>query len=115
MSPVYAWSRRSAALVLVTVILAGCQSGRIAPAGAAGVSKPDECCKTAGSAITDGKSIEIPAATPWIVREKRRPLSCLDARYTDQDEHRGTLKNESDRPTVLTFFYTRCQNTHTGT
>src|SRR4051794_5846511 len=35
----------------------------------------------------------------------------MNAAYTDQDEARGTLGAFVDRPTVLSFFYTRCENT----
>jgi cytochrome oxidase Cu insertion factor (SCO1/SenC/PrrC family) len=56
-------------------------------------------------------AIEIPTSTMWIAAQDRRPLTCLNALYTDQDEGHGTLGAFLDRPTVLTFFYTRCENT----
>lgn len=44
-----------------------------------------------------------PQGTPMVLRN-------LDIGFTDQDGHTGTLAELIDRPVLLTFFYTRCQN-----
>ncbi len=46
----------------------------------------------------------------WSAIARRTRLQNLDITFKDQDGHEGVLRNVIDRPAVITFFYTRCQN-----
>ena len=48
--------------------------------------------------------------TPWIEPGDRRQLNIMDIRYTNQDGATGVLGGLMNKPVVLAFFYTRCQN-----
>ncbi len=48
--------------------------------------------------------------TPWIESGDRRHLDIMDIRYTNQDGAAGVLRELMTKPTVVAFFYTRCQN-----
>ena len=54
---------------------------------------------------------QIPVASPWTEPAQRVALTNTDIRFRDHDGRAGTLKSLLDRPSVVTFFYTRCQNT----
>ena len=49
-------------------------------------------------------------ATPWIAPDHRSRFDGMDIRYTDQDGHTGVLGSLMNKPVVIAFFYTRCQN-----
>jgi protein SCO1/2 len=46
----------------------------------------------------------------WVSPDERRLLQDLDVRIVDQDGKERVLSDLLDRPVLLTFFYTRCQN-----
>ena len=47
----------------------------------------------------------------WLEPDERAdPIEGLEIHYTNQEGTEGTLKELVDRPTLVTFFYTRCQN-----
>jgi protein SCO1/2 len=48
--------------------------------------------------------------TPWIDAARRTPLHALDVSFKDHDGRDGVLRDLIDRPVLITFFYTRCQN-----
>lgn len=49
-------------------------------------------------------------ATPWLDPNDRRRPKNIDIPLVDQDGQEHTLDEVVDRPTFLTFFYSRCQN-----
>jgi protein SCO1 len=58
-----------------------------------------------------GTSHATPALyTPWVPAGERRPLKNLDIAFKDQDDSSGVLGSLVDKPVLITFFYTRCQN-----
>jgi len=56
------------------------------------------------------RAVTVPLVTPWIVPVRRQPLRNLDIPLTDHDERDHVLRDLVDRPVLLTFFYSRCQN-----
>jgi protein SCO1/2 len=48
--------------------------------------------------------------TPWIESGERRQLKVMDIRYTNQDGGTGVLGELMNKPVLIAFFYTRCQN-----
>ncbi len=52
----------------------------------------------------------IPLFTPWTPAGERSRLRNLDIAFKDQDGRSGVLGDLVDKPVVITFFYTRCQN-----
>jgi len=48
--------------------------------------------------------------TTWAPVAERAQLRNLDAAYTDHDGRAGVLRDLADKPLLVTFFYTRCQN-----
>ena len=48
--------------------------------------------------------------TPWIAPKDRRSLNIRDIGYTNQDGAAGVLGGLMNKPVVIAFFYTRCQN-----
>lgn len=67
----------------------------------------------AAEAVADDASASlgnVPLRTDWIDISDREPLEPLDIHYTNQDRRQGVLRSLTDRPTLITFFYTRCQN-----
>jgi protein SCO1 len=66
-----------------------------------------------GLAVLDpgqSSTSEAKLVTPWIEPSERRPLNIVDIRYTNQDGASGVLGGLMNKPTVVAFFYTRCQN-----
>jgi protein SCO1/2 len=49
-------------------------------------------------------------ATPWLEPTERHRLQNLDIALVDHDGRKHVLSQLIDRPVLLTFFYTRCQN-----
>lgn len=49
-------------------------------------------------------------ATAWLEPSRRPSLATLDVPMTDQDGRVVTLSDLIDRPTAVSFFYTRCDN-----
>ena len=70
-------------------------------------SAPEEDCH-------DGHGKEeamgVPLFTPWVAAGERSRLRNLDIAFKDQDGRSGTLGDLVDKPVLITFFYTRCQN-----
>jgi protein SCO1/2 len=54
--------------------------------------------------------LTIATASPWLPASKRTRVNNLDVAFRDHDGRAGVLRNVVDRPSVITFFYTRCQN-----
>ena len=54
--------------------------------------------------------VEEGLATQWIAPDNRSRLDGMDIRYTDQDGHTGVLGSLMNKPVLIAFFYTRCQN-----
>jgi protein SCO1/2 len=52
----------------------------------------------------------IPLFTPWVPAGERNRLQNLDIAFKDQDGRSGVLGHLVDKPVLITFFYTRCQN-----
>jgi cytochrome oxidase Cu insertion factor (SCO1/SenC/PrrC family) len=48
--------------------------------------------------------------TAWRAPDQRRRLRNLDISYKDQDAKPGILGDLVNQPVLITFFYTRCQN-----
>lgn len=48
--------------------------------------------------------------TPWIVPAERTRLHNVDIAFRDQDDRGGVIASLLNKPVVITFFYTRCQN-----
>jgi len=48
--------------------------------------------------------------TPWAPVGQRTRVQNLDIAFKGHDSREGVLRNVVDRPAVITFFYTRCQN-----
>lgn len=46
----------------------------------------------------------------WAAVAQRSKLANLDIAFKDHDGREGVLRDVIDRPSVITFFYTRCQN-----
>lgn len=51
-----------------------------------------------------------PLYTAWVAAPQRYRLQNLDIRFTDHGGGPGVLRDLMNKPTVITFFYTRCQN-----
>ena len=52
----------------------------------------------------------IPLFTDWVSPAQRSRLQNLDIAFKDQEGRSGVLGELIDKPVVITFFYTRCQN-----
>ncbi len=65
---------------------------------------------TPGAASGSSTSAGIPLFTPWLNPGQRSRLQSLDVAFKDQDGRTGVLGDLIDKPVVITFFYTRCQN-----
>ncbi|MDX1502556.1 MAG: SCO family protein [Thermoanaerobaculia bacterium] len=52
----------------------------------------------------------IESSTPWLAPAERPRLAHLDVRLEDHEGDLWSLDDLVDRPVLLTFFYTRCQN-----
>jgi protein SCO1/2 len=52
----------------------------------------------------------IPLFTSWIPAAQRSRLQNLDIAFKDQDGRSGVLGDLVNKPVVITFFYSRCQN-----
>jgi protein SCO1/2 len=48
--------------------------------------------------------------TPWVVPGDRRPPTIMNIPYTNQDGTAGVLGGLMNKPAIVAFFYTRCQN-----
>lgn len=64
----------------------------------------DHCATTsAGTAGTEH-------VTAWVPADRRTPLKNLDIGFRDHGGREGMLAKIVDKPVVVTFFYSRCQN-----
>jgi len=61
-------------------------------------------------APSDRESPALPLYTPWVPAGQRSRLQNLNIAFRDQDGRPGVLGNLVDKPMLITFFYTRCQN-----
>jgi protein SCO1/2 len=75
-------------------------------AAAAHAGEHDHCA-TAPAAPPDAVSQHV---TPWIPAAERKPLQNLDIAFKDHDGRDGLLAKIADKPLLVTFFYSRCQN-----
>lgn len=48
--------------------------------------------------------------TPWAAPAERPQLRTLEITFKDHDGRESLLRDVIDRPVIITFFYTRCQN-----
>jgi protein SCO1/2 len=48
--------------------------------------------------------------SPWVAVSQRNRLQNLDITFKDHDGRAGVVGKLVDKPVVITFFYTRCQN-----
>ena len=64
------------------------------------------CLALPGQSATSEEQL----VTPWIEPKDRRPLNIMDIGYTNQDGAAGVLGELMNKPVVVAFFYTRCQN-----
>jgi protein SCO1/2 len=60
--------------------------------------------------LADEGEVAIALKSEWIGKSSRKEIAQLDIGYTNQESKAGTLRDLIDRPTVITFFYSRCQN-----
>lgn len=56
------------------------------------------------------ESPDLSLSTPWIPSGQRRRVQNLNIAYKDQDGRTGVLGKLVSKPSLITFFYTRCQN-----
>lgn len=61
---------------------------------------------------TESSPDAISLMTAWLGDGEREPVAELDIAYTNQNGERGVLRELVDRPVLITFFYTRCQNNY---
>lgn len=69
--------------------------------------------KPASTDLKVGASHDLSDATlasPWISPTERVRLRSMDISFRDQDGQNGLLRDLVDRPTLVTFFYSRCHN-----
>ncbi|HEV2805762.1 MAG TPA: SCO family protein [Chthoniobacterales bacterium] len=62
------------------------------------------------AADTASPELTAPLYTPWVSAAQRRQLQNLDISFKDHADRPGSLRNFLNKPAVITFFYTRCQN-----
>ena len=60
----------------------------------------------------DQQDLGIPLVSNWQNSLERRWFREFNVRFTDQTGDEGRLIQLIDRPTLITFFYTRCQNNY---
>lgn len=93
------WARSASVCALLGLLISG-TSGALA-------SDPEVGCH-------DGHAKEetmgVPLFTPWVAAGERSRLQNLDIAFKDQDGRSGVLGDLVDKPVLVTFFYTRCQN-----
>lgn len=53
---------------------------------------------------------DLPLSTAWIAAAQRSQLRNLDIDFKDHNGRSGLLRDLMNKPAVITFFYTRCQN-----
>ena len=56
------------------------------------------------------RRVEVPLSTAWIPIGERRQLKTLDVGLTDSNGRASQLGDLVDKPVLITFFYTRCEN-----
>lgn len=93
------WARSASVCALLGLMIPG-TSGALA-------SGPEADCHDGhGKEETMG----VPLFTPWVAAGERSRLQNLDIAFKDQDGRSGVLGDLVDKPVLVTFFYTRCQN-----
>lgn len=92
------WGRSLSACILSVLILG--TSGALA--SGPGVDCHDEHGKE--------EAMGVPLFTPWVAAGERSRLQNLDIAFKDQDGRSGVLGDLVNKPVLVTFFYTRCQN-----
>lgn len=71
------------------------------------------CCLALGTTRAkdgDRETAVPPLYTPWVSAEQRSRLQNLDIEFKNQDGRPGVLRELLNKPVLITFFYTRCQN-----
>jgi len=70
------------------------------------------CLLPGVSSATDtlSSSLRVPLYTAWVPAAQRSYLHNLDIAFKDHNGQPGELRDLMNKPTVITFFYTRCQN-----
>jgi protein SCO1/2 len=66
-------------------------------------------CATA-PALKIAPQAGVPLSTDWLEIKARPQIDLKHIDFTDQNGAKGQLDQLIDRPTLITFFYTRCQN-----
>ena len=61
-------------------------------------------------ADTPSSGLSVPLYTVWVPAAQRSQLHNLDIHFKDHDGRPGVLRDLMNKPAVITFFYTRCQN-----
>src|SRR5262245_16263481 len=80
-------------------------------AGALALVAADNVQKSkADDSESDLESISL--RTAWIAAIDRKSNAEFDIAFMNQDGETGVLRDLVDRPTLITFFYTRCQNNY---
>lgn len=65
---------------------------------------------TSSAADSASSGLSMPLYTVWVPAAQRSQLHNLDVPFQDHDGRPGVLRDLMNKPAVITFFYTRCQN-----
>jgi protein SCO1 len=85
----------STTAVVIVVHLAGCTELSVSSGSVA------SCC---------GTSPDLVSVTSWQRPETRKTMVCSQASYEDQSGGTGVIADLLNKPTLVAFFYSRCQN-----
>lgn len=101
--------RRVTFLCVGVMLLGGCEPS----AGPPVISSTDGSVTAGGN--PERKAFHAEAVDPltvghWISPDKRQPVLALDARTESHSGRQKTIRQWIDRPTLLMFFFTRCEN-----
>lgn len=89
----------------VIILSMGCTSDPALTGAEDGAARPSLACDPPDAPIQLDR-----LATPWREPEERSRIHSIDVAYQDQDGRRGRVSQLADKPILLTFFYSRCQN-----
>jgi protein SCO1 len=67
-------------------------------------------CLLVGALFGADAPPNLPLSTDWVSAAQRRELQNIDIPFKDHAGRPGVLRNLLNKPVVITFFYTRCQN-----
>jgi protein SCO1 len=65
---------------------------------------------TSFAADTAPSEPDLPLYTAWVSAAQRKQLQSLNISFKDHAGRLGVLRDLMNKPAVVTFFYTRCQN-----